>query len=72
MTGSSTTPQQEREEGTGLVFIDGRDALAFVIIWPSEIGDGVAIEASSSGLSKPQAAYILRHVADQWDPEGRS
>ena len=53
---------------TKLTFVDGRDALAYVIIRPNAAGDGVLIDAAASGLSKPQAAYVLRHVADQWDP----
>jgi hypothetical protein len=53
-----------------MVAIDGRDALAYVIIKPNGKGDGhgVIIEAHANGLDKPTAAYILRHVADQWDP----
>lgn len=53
---------------TGLAFVDGRDALAFVIIRPNATGDGVSIEAAANGMSKEQGAYVLRHVADQWDP----
>lgn len=58
------------EKKTGLAFVDGRDALAFVIIRPSKKtpGEGVQIEAAANGISHATAAYILRHVADQWDP----
>jgi hypothetical protein len=51
-----------------MVAIDGTDALAFVIIRPGEQEGGVSIEAAAKGLSKPAAAYVLRNVADQWDP----
>jgi len=47
--------------------IDGTDALAFVIIRPGETEGGVSIEAAAKGLDQPSAAYILRHVANQWD-----
>lgn len=48
--------------------VDGTDALAFVIIRPGPQGSGgVSIEAAAKGLSKPHAAYVLRHVADEWD-----
>jgi hypothetical protein len=50
--------------------VDGTDALAFVIIRPGETEGGVSIEAAAKGLSKPSAAYVLRHVANMWDPEG--
>jgi hypothetical protein len=51
-----------------MVAVDGTDALAYVIIKPNGHGDGVFIEAAASGMSKPQGAYVLRHVAQQWDP----
>lgn len=47
--------------------VDGTDALAFVIIRPGETEGGVSIEAAAKGLSQPSAAYVLRHVANQWD-----
>lgn len=49
--------------------VDGTDALAFVIIRPGSTDGGVSIEAAANGLSKSQAAYVLRHVADLWDAE---
>lgn len=49
--------------------IDGRDALAFVIIRPGVDSTGVSIEAAANGLDKKTTAYILRHVADQFDAE---
>jgi hypothetical protein len=52
-----------------LVAIDGTDALAFVIIRPGKQDGAVAIEAAARGMSKPAAAYVLRHVADEWEPE---
>lgn len=52
---------------TTITAIDGTDALAFVIIRPGESEGGVSIEAGGKGLPKPSAAYVLRHVANQWD-----
>lgn len=55
--------------------VDGTDALAFVIIRPGETKGGVAIEAAANGMGKEQAAYVLRHVANQFDadtPSGQS
>lgn len=55
--------------------VDGTDALAFVIIRPGETEGGVSIEAAAKGLGKPHAAYVLRHIANQWDadtPSGQS
>ena len=53
---------------TGLAFVDGTDALAYLIIKPNATGDGVLIDAGANGLDKKTAAAVLRHVADQWDP----
>jgi hypothetical protein len=47
--------------------IDGTDALAFVIIRPGKTEGGVEIEAAAKGMTQPSAAYVLRHVANQWD-----
>ncbi|WP_330236118.1 hypothetical protein [Streptomyces sp. NBC_00566] len=52
-----------------MVAIDGTDALAFVIVRPGETEGGVSIEAAARGLSKQDAAAVLRHVADLWDAE---
>jgi hypothetical protein len=55
--------------------VDGTDALAFVIIRPGATEGGVSIEAAANGMDKAQAAYVLRHVADQFDadtPSGQS
>ncbi|MFB7162288.1 hypothetical protein [Streptomyces sp. NPDC056242] len=49
--------------------VDGTDALAFVIIRPGSTDGGVAIEAAANGMSKAAAAYVLRHVADQFDAD---
>lgn len=49
--------------------LDGRDALAFVIIRPGDTPDTITIEAGSRGLSKADAARVLREVARQWSPE---
>ncbi|MFD9568079.1 hypothetical protein [Streptomyces sp. NPDC059994] len=52
---------------TTMTAVDGTDALAFVIIRPGETPGGVSIEAAANGISKPGAAYVLRHVANGWD-----
>ena len=57
------------EEAT-IVAVDGLDALAMVLIKPGGGGvDGVMVEASATGISREHAAYVLRNVADQWDPQ---
>ena len=58
-----------------LAAIDGTDALAFVIIRPGTTEGGVSIEAAANGMGKEQAAYVLRHVANEFDantPSGQS
>ncbi|MEU6661212.1 hypothetical protein [Streptomyces sp. NPDC046821] len=50
--------------------VDGTDALAFVVIRPGKTEGGVEIEAVANGMSQPGAAYVLRHVANQWDGGG--
>lgn len=54
---------------TTMTAIDGTDALAFVIIRPGATEGAVAIEAAASGMSKAGAAYVLRHVAAQFEAE---
>ncbi|WP_405893836.1 hypothetical protein OG272_16205 [Streptomyces sp. NBC_00104] len=63
-------PAEADAETAALTFIDGRDALAFVIVRPGPTDGGVAIEAASKGLSKQEAASVLRHVAGLWEKEG--
>lgn len=53
-----------------LTAVDGTDALAFVIVRPGKTEGGVEIEAVANGMDKPAAAYVLRHVANQWDGGG--
>jgi hypothetical protein len=56
-----------------LAVLDGRDALAFVIIRPSDNDpDSVQIDAGSPHLSKAATAYALREVADRLDDEARA
>ena len=62
---------EDKREAT-MTVVDGREALAYVIILPNEDGNGVLIDAAASGISKQQAAYVLRHLAKQWDPEGET
>ncbi|MBT2505125.1 hypothetical protein J7I98_04280 [Streptomyces sp. ISL-98] len=57
------------EPDTTITAVDGRDALAFVIVRPGSTEGSVSIEAAAKGLSKPAAAYVLRSVADGWDDE---
>ncbi|MGW0012436.1 hypothetical protein ACWDVX_22170 [Streptomyces tendae] len=52
-----------------LVAVDGRDALAYVLIRPGATGGTVTAEAGARGLSKPAAAHILRGIAAKWDSE---
>lgn len=52
---------------SAITAIDGRDALAFVIIRPGSTDGAVSIEAAAEGLSKAAAAHVLRHIADQWE-----
>lgn len=67
-----TSPTSDRHEPaadeTRLTMVDGRDALAFVIVHPGTDG-GVTVEAMAKGLPKPHAARVLRHVADMWDAD---
>ncbi|MEH0470861.1 hypothetical protein QA943_18735 [Streptomyces sp. B21-097] len=58
----------EPEAEPRLAVLDGRDALAFVIIRPADDDpDRVTVEAGSRGISKAAAAYVLRTVADEFD-----
>lgn len=57
---------------TRLAMVDGRDALAFVIIRPAgetADADRIAVEAGAHGMSKAATAYTLRHVADEFDKD---
>lgn len=55
---------------TNMVFVDGTDALAYVIIRPGEAGTGtVAIDAAANGMGKAEAAYVLAQVAHKWAEE---
>jgi hypothetical protein len=72
----SIAPQSEDEERadeTRLALLDGRDALAFVVIRPAaDDPDNVTVEAGSRGMSKAAAAYVLRAVADEFDDAARA
>ena len=56
-----------------LVMVDGREALAAVLVMPkrNNAGEvvGVYLEAQANGMSHMEAAYVLRSVADQWQPQ---
>jgi len=49
--------------------VDGTDALAAVIIRPGATPGSVSIEAFASGMGKAAAAYVLRHIAEQFEAE---
>ena len=70
----STTPEhpaareQPRPHPDRLAILDGRDALAFVVIRPAdEDPERIAVEASARGMSKAVAAHALRQTADEFD-----
>lgn len=47
--------------------VDGRNALAYVVVFPNpDEADGVIVDAAANGLSKQGAAVVLRRVADEW------
>jgi hypothetical protein len=51
-----------------LAVLDGRDALAFVLIRPAtDDPDRITVEANARGISKAAAAYALRKTADSFD-----
>jgi hypothetical protein len=50
-----------------IAVVDGREALAYVIVRPNADGTGVIMEAAANGLSKGEGAVILRHIADYWE-----
>lgn len=56
-------------ETIGLVAVDGRDALAYVIVRPGPNDRGVVVDAAAHGMTKKSAAFVLRQVADQFDAE---
>ncbi|MFZ3569258.1 hypothetical protein ACNYS0_20110 [Streptomyces sp. BH034] len=63
----SQTPEQPE---TRLAAVDGRDALAYVVIRPAgetPDGDRITVEAGAHGMSKAAAAYALRQTADEFD-----
>ncbi|MGW2497320.1 hypothetical protein ACWCV2_22825 [Streptomyces pseudogriseolus] len=67
--GGCTQYPTDREQPTDrLIVLDGRDALAFVVIRPAdEDPERIAVEASAHGISKAVTAYALRQTADQFD-----
>jgi hypothetical protein len=54
---------------TPMVAIDGIDALAYVTIRPGEGNHRVVTADAANGISKREAAMVLRRVADRWDPQ---
>jgi hypothetical protein len=60
---------QDQDQNVTMVAVDGRDALAYVIVKPNGHDDGVLIDAAANGMSKAQGAYVLRSVAQSWDPQ---
>ncbi|GAA5056349.1 hypothetical protein [Streptomyces similanensis] len=66
-------PAAEQAPADSLAVIDGRDALAFVVIRPADDDpDRVTVEADARRMSKAAAAYTLRVVADQFDTAARA
>jgi hypothetical protein len=61
-----STPKREPT----MTVVDGREALAYVLVLPKPDGSGVLIDAGAHGITKPQAGFILRRVAQSWE-EGR-
>ncbi|MFD0146190.1 MULTISPECIES: hypothetical protein [unclassified Streptomyces] len=57
------------ERNVTMTAVDGTDALAAVIIRPGSTPGSVSIEAFANGMSKAEAAYVLRHVAQQFEAE---
>lgn len=51
-----------------MTVVDGTEALAYVIIKPGRNDRRIVVDAAANGISKADAAYVLRQVADQWDP----
>lgn len=54
------------ERETELIAIDGTEALASVLIRPTPDGNGIVVEAWANGITKPDAAKVLRQVAAMW------
>lgn len=55
-----------------LTFVDGKDALAFVIVRPGASEGTVSVDAGSNGMSKEQGAYILAQIAQRWAAEAEA
>lgn len=52
-----------------MVVVDGREAVAYVILRPGPGKGTVLLEAATTeGTSAEQVAQALRHIADQWAP----
>ena len=66
MTEQTPAPSDD----VSLVAVDGRDALAYVIVRPSrETPGSVEVEAAASGMDKHATAYVLSDVAQQFAVE---
>jgi hypothetical protein len=65
----SDNTEREREAETRMVVVDGREAMAYVILRPTGTTGTIALEAAAEdGVDKKHVAHVLRHVADQWAP----
>jgi hypothetical protein len=52
-----------------MVVVDGREAVAYVILRPGPAKGTVLLEAATTeGTSGEQVAQALRHISDQWAP----
>lgn len=59
----------ENEPETRMVVVDGREALAYVILRPGPANGTVLLEAAAKdGVDEQQVAQTLRHIANQWSP----
>ncbi|MGW3711368.1 hypothetical protein ACWDN6_14620 [Streptomyces albogriseolus] len=66
-------PADDEQPADRLAILDGRDALAFVVIRPAgDDPERITVEASARGMSKAVAAYALRQTADQFDRAARA
>ncbi|MEU3198484.1 hypothetical protein [Streptomyces sp. NPDC006996] len=66
-------PADDEQPADRLAILDGRDALAFVVIRPAgDDPERITVEASARGMSKAEAAYALRQTADQFDRAARA
>jgi hypothetical protein len=65
-----SAPGPRNLDDVTMVAVDGMDALAIVIVRPGNLPGMVKVQAEArGGMSKRDAAYILRDVADRFEAE---